>query len=321
MKIKFLLLSALLTLGVQAKAQSQPLELHRQEPASYHFIVYGDTRFTNPADTEAANPAVRQALVKAIAETHPAFICFGGDIAYGGNKAADWKIYDSETAVWREQHIPVYPALGNHDLHGDESVALANYFLRFPEIQNNRYYSVDAGSLRLIVLDTSLDEVNGPQGEWIQQQLDHLDRKVAFVAFLMHHPPYTSSSDAKKFGGGHSARPSEQAFARMLEERQAHAHAQFVVFAGHVHNYERHQHGGVTYFVTGGGGAHAYPIERGANDPFQSTEINYHYLEVQMSSAGMQVIMHRLLLQDGHAIWSEPDRVTFAPIGSQAAAH
>jgi hypothetical protein len=46
-----------------------------------------------------------------------------------------------------------------------------------------------------------------------------------------------------------------------------------IVFSGHVHNYERHEHGGVTYFVTGGAGAHAYPIEHARDDPFQSTEM------------------------------------------------
>ena len=45
----------------------------------------------------------------------------------------------------------------------------------------------------------------------------------------------------------------------MLEERQAHARARIVVFSGHVHNYERHEHGGVTYFVSGGGGAPPIP--------------------------------------------------------------
>jgi len=37
-----------------------------------------------------------------------------------------------------------------------------------------------------------------------------------------------------------------------------------VVLSSHVHNFERHEHGGVVYFVTGGG-AHAYPIERAPN--------------------------------------------------------
>ncbi|MGB0106345.1 MAG: metallophosphoesterase, partial [Candidatus Sulfotelmatobacter sp.] len=65
-------------------------------------------------------PAVRQALVQAIAETHPAFICFTGDIVYNGYDKDDWKVWDTETAVWRADKIPVFPAFGNHDLHGDE---------------------------------------------------------------------------------------------------------------------------------------------------------------------------------------------------------
>jgi hypothetical protein len=45
----------------------------------------------------------------------------------------------------------------------------------------------------------------------------------------------------------------------MLEVRQSYTRARFAVFTGHVHNYERHEHGGVTYFVTGGGGAQRIP--------------------------------------------------------------
>jgi hypothetical protein len=74
----------------------------------------------------------------------------------------------------------------------------------------------------------------------------------------------------------------EQAQAKVLEERQAHARFRTVVSSGHVHNYERHEHGGVTYFVTVGGAAHGYPIDRAADDPFQSKQVNYHYLLVEV---------------------------------------
>ena len=130
----------------------------------------------------------------------------------------------------------------------------------------------------MLVLDSSLDELSGPQGQWLTQKLDHLPGDVDFVFVVLHHPPYTSSSDMKIFGGGHSARSQEQELAKMLEARQQNLRARIVVFSGHVHNYERHEHGGVTYFVTGGAGAHAYPIERAKDDPFQSKEVNYHYL-------------------------------------------
>jgi acid phosphatase type 7 len=136
---------------------------------------------------------------------------------------------------------------------------------------------------------------------------------------MFHHPPYTSSSDAKSLGGGHSARSSEQALAKMLEERQAHAHYRTVVFSGHVHNYERHEHGGVTYFVSGGGGAHAYPIPRAKDDPFQSKEVNYHYLLVTVDHQQLTVTMNRLDLTSGKAVWTQPDSVKIATLASSPA--
>ena len=297
------------------------VDLHLDLKTPFRFIAYGDTRFHDPKDTEAANPPVRVALVNAIAEANPAFLCFTGDIVYNGNDENDWKVWDSETSILREKKIKIYPALGNHDLHGDPKVALGNYFQRFPELNNSRYYSVRAANTLILVLDSSQDELAGPQGQWLTDKLDHVPSDVDFVLLMFHHPPYTSSSDDKKFGGGHSARAPEQALARMLEEHQSHARFRMVVFNGHVHNYERHEHGGITYFVSGGGAAHAYPIERAADDPFQSKEVNYHYLLVQVDNRTLVITMNRLDLATGKAIWTQPDSVKIdAPATSAAAA-
>jgi len=250
---------------------------------------------------------VRVALVQAIAEVNPAFICFTGDIVYNGYDVNDWKVWDSETSIWREKNIPVYPALGNHDLHGDDKVALGNYFQRFPDLKNSRYYSVRAANTLVLVLDSALDETSGPQGQWLTRELDTLPEGVDFVFIVLHHPPYTSSSDEKRFGGGHSSRSPEHKLAEMLESRQQHTSARFVVLSGHVHNYERHEHGGVNYFVLGGAGAHAYPIERATSDPFQSKEINYHYLLVEVDHLHVKFTMNRLDLASGKAVWAQPD--------------
>jgi acid phosphatase type 7 len=298
--------------GVTLAAQTQPAHIELNYGNRVHFIAYGDTRFTDPADIDAANPQARRALVKAIAKAHPDFVTFGGDITYNGNDPNDWKVYDSETAVWREKHIRVYPALGNHDLHGDLNVSLANYFERYPELDHSLYYSVNAGNMLMLTLDSALEETSGDQGDWLNNQLDSVPASVDFVIIVLHHPPYTSSSDDKKFGGGHSARPAEQALARLLEERQKNLRARIVVFAGHVHNYEHHEHGGVTYFVTGGGGAHAYPIERQATDLFQSDKINYHYIDVEVKSTRMVATMKRLELKNGVASWTRPETVTIS---------
>ena len=304
----------------QAALQTEPVELQLQVSTPFHFVAYGDSRFHDPKDTAAANPAVRQALVKAIDQTNPAFICFTGDIVYNGYDKDDWKVWDTETAMWRANKIPVYPALGNHDLHGDERIALANYFERFPDLKGSRYYSLRAANTLMLVLDSSLSEVSGPQGQWLTQKLDHLPGDVDFVFVVLHHPPYTSSSDMKMFGGGHSARSSEKELAKMLEARQQNLRARIVVFSGHVHNYERHEHVGVTYFVTGGAGAHAYPIERAKDDPFQSKEVNYHYLQVEVDRGSLKITMHRIDLTSGTAVWTEPDSVVISVPAAKAVA-
>ena len=302
----------------QAPPSTEPAAMQLQVSVPFHIVVYGDSRFHDPKDTEAANPAARQALVQAIAQANPSFVSFGGDIVYNGNDVDDWRVWDSETAVWREKKIPVYPALGNHDLHGNEKVALGNYFQRFPDLKNSRYYSVRAGNALMLVLDSALDETSGSQGQWLTQMLDHIPADVDFVLIVLHHPPYTSSSDMKMFGGGHSARSHEQDLAKSLEARQQNLRARIVVFSGHVHNYERHEHGGITYFVTGGAGAHAYPIERAKDDPFQSKEVNYHYLMVDIDRGRLKVTMHRLDLTSGKAVWTEPDSVEISTPAAKA---
>jgi Icc-related predicted phosphoesterase len=303
----------------QAAPAAQRAELQLQVSTPFHFVTYGDSRFHDPKDTEPANPPVRQALVQAIAQTNPAFISLTGDIVYNGYDKDDWKVWDDETAVWRANKIPVYPALGNHDLHGDEKIALANYFQRFPDLKKSRYYSLRAANTMMLVLDSSLDEISGPQGQWLTQKLDHLPGDVDFVFIVLHHPPYTSSSDAKMFGGGHSSRTQERALAKMLEARQRNQRARIVVFSGHVHNYERHEHGGITYFVTAGAGAHAYPIERAVGDPFQSKDVNYHYLMVDVDRGSLKITMHRLDLTRGTAVWTQPDSVTISlPVAKAA---
>jgi Icc-related predicted phosphoesterase len=287
-----------------------PAALQLKVADAYRFAAFGDTRCHDPADTDAANPAARHALVAAIDKERPAFISIGGDVVYNGESPKDWEVWDTETAAWKQSKIPIYPALGNHDLKGNEATALANYFARFPDIKQSRFYSVKLGKSFLVVLDSALDETSGAQGDWLREQLNKASPETEFVFLVFHHPPYTSSSDEKIFGGGHSARGTEKALAQVLEERQKHLHARIIVFNGHVHNYERYEHSGVTYFVTGGGGAHAYPVPRTSEDLYQDNGINYHYLLVDVNPERALITMHKLEFKDGKAVWSAPDIVT-----------
>jgi Icc-related predicted phosphoesterase len=311
----FLLLAVAEFPSLEPSSTDEPLFTANHEklvldvPSQFRFVAFGDTRFHDPADTEAANAVVRQTLVKAIDEEKPAFVSIGGDIVYSGDNPKDWQVWDTETSPWRDHKIVVYPALGNHDLHGDQKTALGNYMARFPAIKESRFYSVQIGNSLLLVLDSALDELTGPQGDWLHGQIDHLPSNVDFVFFVFHHPPYTSSSDEKTYGGGHSAREKELGLAAFLEEKQKQVRARFVVFNGHVHNYERHEHNGVTYFVTGGGGAHAYPINRKPADLYKDTGINYHYLLVAVDKNQVRITMKKLEFKDGKPVWTQPDEI------------
>ena len=317
--VKLLLLSIFLVVVVtsvalftsHANEPAQALRLEQQVALPFQFVALGDSRFTASTDPNVANAAIRKALVKAIANVKPAFISFGGDIVYQGDHADDWQEWDSETSAWRQENITVYPALGNHDLHGRQSTALANYFQRFPSLKEHRYYSVRVANCLMLVLDSTLDEKGGPQGLWLKQTLDSLPNDVAFVILILHHPPYTSSTD-EMHGGGHSPRSQEQALASMLEARQKTSQARFVVFGGHVHNYERQEHGGVVYFVTGGGGARPYLVDRTPADLYHGPPINYHYLLADVSSTSMKITMNRVEIDKGKEVWTQPDQVTIS---------
>lgn len=156
------------------------VQLELKVPAAFRFAAFGDTRFHDPSDTEPANPAIRHALVAAIDKENPAFVSIGGDIVYDGVDGNDWKVWDSETELWREHKITIFPAIGNHDLKGNVQSALENYFARFPELKQSRYYSVHIENTLMIVLDSALDELSGPQGDWLHAQLDSFPASHGF---------------------------------------------------------------------------------------------------------------------------------------------
>ncbi len=283
-------------------------EIHLSLHTPFRFIAYGDMRFTNAKKVNVSNAAARQALVEGIAEADPAFVLLSGDLVAKGDSTEDWKVWDEEVSAWRARSIPTFPALGNHDLRGNKGKALDNYFGHFPEIGNSRYYSVCAANVLVLVLDSALDELSGAQGQWLHDKLEHLPAEINFVVFVLHHPPYTLSSPTIT-GSGHGTRVQETRLAQWLESRQQATRARFIVFAGHVHNYERHEHGGVVYFVTGGGGAHPYPVAREAGDPLFGEKVNYHYLLVEVDVSKMTITMNRLGMKDGKATWTQPDKI------------
>jgi acid phosphatase type 7 len=278
---------------------SQPGPSFRQSAAEAGkqpvVITYGDQRFTDPANTKVTNPRARKLLVEKIAAEQPNAVLMNGDVPYSGDVVNDYEVYRSETEVWRKEHLHIYPALGNHEFHGDPQQALEHWWNAFPEMRGRRWYSVELGpSLYTIALDSDTSLAKGSdQMNWLNEQLMHLPKSTLFVFISLHHPPVADFQT--RINVSHNPRPNEIALRDDLEALAAQMKAKIVVIAGHIHNYERFSRGDVTYLVSGGGAASPVEVERAPEDLYQDKGFpNYHFVEFVLHDKSLTAKMYRL---------------------------
>jgi acid phosphatase type 7 len=265
-----------------------------QLPKNISIIVYGDMRFTDPANTKVADPRARHLLAEKVASEHPDALELTGDVAYAGKNPADYDEFRAETTSWGAANLRVYPVLGNHELVGGPE-SLKNWWAAFPELDHRRWYSVQLGKpIYLINLDSTSDLLDASQQMlWLQDQIAHLPKSVKFVFIGLHHPPVADKQTLTEVD--HNPRPNEIALRDYLSKVAPQSHAQFIVAAGHIHNYERLIVDGVTYLVSGGGGAHPYQVERGPADQYRAGDaINFHYILFHLDGKQLHGTMYRL---------------------------
>ena len=263
--------------------------------ANAKVIVYGDQRFTDPANTKVTNPKVRKLLVEKIASEHPNAILMNGDVPYSGDVVNDYAVYKTETEIWRKQHLNVYPALGNHEFHGDAQQALEHWWSAFPEMRDRRWYSVELGkSIYTIALDSDTSLLpDSDQQKWLNAQLMSLPKSTRFVFISLHHPPVADFQT--RINVSHNPRPNEIALRDDLEAIAPKIKAKIIISAGHIHNYERFSRGGVTYLVAGGGAASPVQVERTPDDLYQNNDFpNYHFVEFVLNGDTLSAKMVRL---------------------------
>ena len=272
------------------------------------LIAYGDMRFTDPTNEKVTNPKVRRWLVNRIAAEHPDAVLLSGDVPYDGSVANDYDVYRQETKVWRDAGLRIYPAMGNHELHGDEVREPRNWWHAFPELKNRRWYSVAMADAWIISLDSNLSLIEGSrQHRWLVDQLLHLPAKIRFVFVSLHHPPVADSIENNH---SHDVRPNEHALALLLEAKAKVSRVKFIVAAGHIHNYQRFLEGGVVYLVSGGGGAKPVPVARTPADLFQDSSFpNYHYVKFTRDQHGLSAEMYRVQdPESAQPVWEVKDR-------------
>jgi acid phosphatase type 7 len=272
------------------------------------FVAYGDTRFTQRPDV--VNATARRALVERIAGEKPAAILIGGDLVYDGSYAGDYETYRHETTEWSEGKLPVFPALGNHELKGcadDQSVCLENWWNAFGELslRPHRWYTVAIGSnLLALVLDSDAPLKPGSeQRAWFEQQIAGVGEAVKFILIVLHYPPVRDPLFPRM--------RDEKEIARYLSRHAQSLRPRVLVIGSHVHNYERYSRDGVTYVVSGGGGAKPVPAPRMFGERSHlRTGVNFHYLRLTLTDDRISCVMVRYeaAKAGGAPTWTEPDR-------------
>src|SRR5258707_11764406 len=139
-------------------------------PGTQTFVVWGDIRFTDPAQCDASDPDARQTIVQAIAavDPRPDFAILTGDVVYHGHDKRDWDIFDKQTKPLRDAKIKLFPVLGNHDVDGGSG--RPDFFKHFADFNNysqlekNSSYSMRYGhSMFLMTCSKHVHVVDCPQ--------------------------------------------------------------------------------------------------------------------------------------------------------------
>ena len=270
------------------------------------FVVYGDTRFTERQ--EVVNAVARRALVAQIARENPAAILIGGDLVYEGSHPVDYDTYKAETLVWSERKIPVFPVLGNHEYKGcpdDPTFCLENWWNSAApaSLRPYRWYSVTLGSTLLaLMLDSdSALKPGSEQREWFERQIAGADERIKFIMIVLHYPPARDPF--------YPAARDEKEIARYLARKASSLRARVIVVGSHVHNYERYYRNGVTYLVSGGGGAKPVPAFRLFGERSKlKTSVNFHYIRFKLDKDRLTGTMVRFDADDRSGDpWTEPD--------------
>ena len=280
----------------------------------FSFIVMGDTR--NGADAH-------RRVVERMAQEVPDFVLGTGDMVDDGSREDQWQqFFDVENQLLRDNVY--FPSIGNHDRQGRGRTA--DSYRAFFAVPDNggdteRYYAFSYAAARFLVLDSNeYSFALSDQTAWLERELiaARQDPAVHHVFAVMHHPPYSISLH----GGNRDLR---ERWTPLFEKYQVTA-----VFSGHDHVYERAEHNGIRYFVSGGGGAPLYPRRPHPSpvdlDAVKKFERSFHFLRVTATGSRVEVTGVR---SDGTVIettaWSDgpaapPLEVASRQLGGAAAA-
>ena len=243
----------------------------------FTFLLYGDNR---------SDPQAHAAVVKAMQAVPSDFLVNTGDLVAEGDSARDWEdFFRIETPMLRDRCM--FACVGNHEMTGNN----ANNYLRYLQTGKDAgggrtlFFTVRWSNARFFFLNAFVPWSSGPDRAWIEQELARADAEEGLDhRFVVMHQGVGSS-------GPHG--PNKDLIGAGVAELFR-KHKVTAVFAGHDHLYERGEHKGLKYLLSGGGGAPLYKVRRRPDPSTQAVEVVHHFAEVQVEGPAMKFTARRL---------------------------
>jgi hypothetical protein len=211
-------------------------------PTHFTFALSGDNRSTG---RNVPQPPTCDQIFAEIRLLQPDFTLWTGDAIYGSDDTvgeADAE-YDTFLASAATSATPLFNAPGNHEIFDRPELATL-YAKRMGKL----YGSFDYGNSHFVAVDTEEAGVKGgiskKQMDWLRHDLE-TNKSAAHIFAFMHHPLYPK--DPKEGFPDLSVR---DALHKLFVQNKVKN-----VFSGHEHIFYKSEHDGVTYWVSGGGGA------------------------------------------------------------------
>ncbi|MEO7363423.1 MAG: metallophosphoesterase, partial [Gemmatimonadaceae bacterium] len=270
--------------AIKPTAVAFPTETATAPITRFSFIAYGDTRGRHDGtELQAEHTLVMEAMLAQIRKSAAAgdsirFVLQSGDAVANGSIARQLTIsYVPIVEKLTAAGVPYFLSVGNHDVGNSVDLAdprrndgLRNYFAANAKLipaegsprRLNRYptYAFGYGNTFFIAFDSDIPD-DQVQFEWVQAQLEHLDRKrYVNIVLFYHHPAFSSGPH----GGSNVERQALSIRTRWMPLFRTH-HVRLVL-TGHEHLYEhwveRYVDASGTHridqIVSGGGGAPLY---------------------------------------------------------------
>lgn len=208
------------------------------------------------ADT--ADESARMSILAGVAERRPDAFFMLGDTVETGSSAVQWNfaLSDLEAIIPK---VPLRPLMGNHDaLLGGQYLYKKAFFP--PSLKSDSgspyYYSIDAKSAKIIVLDLpwGTENYGSKQKAWLEKVLKEADQGKPIIV-LSHSFFYASGYDDPELDKPwYDHYQNIPAIAPLLER-----YGVDLVISGHNHYQEYLEHNGVRYVVIGAMGGKSDP--------------------------------------------------------------